>query len=45
MAAEGDEIFNLSLTEKTIGLVIHHAVDDCLSKILTTSCLPKPSVF
>jgi hypothetical protein len=33
MAAEGDKIFNLSLTEKTICLVFHHAVGDYLSKI------------
>jgi hypothetical protein len=33
MAAEGDEIFNLSLTEKNICLVFHHAVGDYLSKI------------
>jgi hypothetical protein len=37
MAAEGDEIFNHSFTEKkTICLVLPHAVGDCL---------PKPSVF
>jgi hypothetical protein len=33
MAAAGDEIFNLSLAEKTICSVFHHAVGDCLSKI------------
>jgi hypothetical protein len=33
MAAEGDDIFNLFLTEETICLVFHHAVGDCLSKI------------
>jgi hypothetical protein len=33
MAVEGDEIFNLSLTEKNICLNFHHAVGDCLSKI------------
>jgi hypothetical protein len=36
MAADDDEIFNLSLTEKNICLGFHHAVGDCL---------PKPSVF
>jgi hypothetical protein len=33
MAAEGGEIFNLSLTKKAICLVFYHAVDDYLSKI------------
>jgi hypothetical protein len=33
MAAQGDEIFNLSLTKRAICLVFCHAVDDYLSKI------------
>jgi hypothetical protein len=33
MAAEGDEIVILSLTEKAICLVFYHTVGDCLSKI------------
>jgi hypothetical protein len=33
MAAEGGEIFNLSLTKKAIYLVFYHAADDYLSKI------------
>jgi hypothetical protein len=33
MAAEGDEIFNLSLAKKAICLVFYHAVDNYRSKI------------